>query len=162
MTPESREMYEKALADMKADRGKLDDAISAMERLLGIEGAPPSDSAPNSSISRPDTTLRADTFFGMGIVPAAKKYLRMKREPLTTAQLRAGLEAGGLKHTSKDFTNTLGAVLYRDAEKTGELVRVKNTWGLKEWYPGLRKSSQGKSKQDESENEGADLNPLPK
>jgi hypothetical protein len=156
-------MYERALADMKAERAKLDDAISAMERLIGIEGASPTPDSPSSGpIPRPDAILRPDSFFGMGIVPATKKYLRMKREPQTTPQIGAALQAGGLTHSSKDFGNTLYAVLHRDKDKTGELVRVKNAWGLKEWYPGLRKSTQGKVKQDEAENEVAALNPLPK
>ena len=81
----------------------------------------------------------------------------------------AALEKGGLKHTSKDFGNTVYAVLSREQGKTGEIVRVNNAWGLSEWYPGLRRKNINSIKTvlvptgDESTDyEGAKLNPPPK
>jgi hypothetical protein len=37
---------------------------------------------------------------------------------------------------SKDWTNTIGAVLTRRSIDVGDIVKVeRGTWGLKEWYP---------------------------
>ena len=72
---------------------------------------------------------------------------------------------------SKDWTNTIGAVLTRRAETTGDIVKVeRGTWGLKEWYPNrsFKKDKDAKGTVEEnaikaiSEAIGSDLPPEPK
>ncbi len=66
-----------------------------------------------------------------------KKLLAAKRTPLKNPDIATLFKAGGLVLNSKDWTNTISAVLTRRAETIGDIVKVeRGTWGLKEWYPG--------------------------
>ncbi len=53
-----------------------------------------------------------------------------------TADIVAGIAAGGLALSSADPINTVSAVLGRRFDKVGDIVRPsRGLWGLKEWYP---------------------------
>lgn len=74
---------------------------------------------------------------GMSIADATKKLLAAKRTPLKNPDIAVLFKAGGLVLNSKDWTNTIGAVLTRRSIDVGDIVRVgRGIWGLKEWYPG--------------------------
>jgi hypothetical protein len=76
------------------------------------------------------------TLLGLSIAEATKKLLAAKRVPLKNPDTATLFKAGGLVLNSKDWTNTIGAVLTRRAETIGDIVKVeRGTWGLKEWYP---------------------------
>ena len=56
---------------------------------------------------------------------------------------------------SKDWVNTIGAVLTRRANDVGDIVKVeRGTWGLKEWYPNRSfKKEKEAAKEDEPKGE---------
>jgi hypothetical protein len=80
-----------------------------------------------------DVEVQHDSFFGMTIGDAAKKYLSMMKVTKSTADIAGALERGGLKHTSKDFPTTVRSIL----GPREDFTRVPNgDWGLAEWYAG--------------------------
>lgn len=127
----SNDAYAVVLADLKAQREKLDHAISAIEALRGTGGS--SSGPPRSPENK---GLGAGAFLGMTIVDAAKKLLAHERRQLTNAEIVERLRDGGLVLNSADKLNTVGSVLNRRFMQVGDVVRVgRGTWGLKEWYP---------------------------
>lgn len=129
--------YEVVLADLRAKKAQIEQAISAIEAIRG--GGPLQTSASPSAI--PVLTAGEDVdspgaFLGMSIADAAKKLLTAKRRPLKNPDIAAAFKRGGLVLNSKDPINTVGSVLTRRSNEVGDLVKVdRGTWGLKEWYP---------------------------
>lgn len=141
--------YAAVLADLKAKRADLDAAIAGIERMIGV--AP---SFANVIFGEVNTSsdVQSDSFFGMSIADASKKFLGMKRKPQTTQDIADALEAGGMTHTSGNWGNTVGSVLNRIDASGGDIVRVKRgTWGLASWYPGRKRQAADKSKESEGE-----------
>jgi HB1, ASXL, restriction endonuclease HTH domain len=134
MSTESKDFdhYAIVLADLKAKRDQLDQAILAIESVRGSpitlqNGTPPSHS--ESSAAEGD-------YLGMSISEAAKKLLKSRRKQMNNTEILAALQAGGMAMTSKDPLNIIGAVITRRSKETGDIVKVgRGTWGLKEWYP---------------------------
>lgn len=136
MSTESKDFdhYAIVLADLKAKRAQIDQAISAIELIRG--GAmSPAPSVPTSG-GQEDTGDSVD-FLGMSIPEAAKKLLKSRRKQMTNSEILAALRDGGLVMTSADPLNTVGAVITRRSKEVGDIVKVgRGIWGLKEWYPG--------------------------
>lgn len=136
--------YEAVLADLRAKREQIDQAIAAIESLRGgasIKAAAPLPAAP---------TEGPGAFLGMTIVEASKALLKAKRQPLKNADLVVGLQAGGLVMQSSDPVNTVGSVLTRRFNDVGDVVRVaRGTWGLKDWYPNRNFKKEAKSEEPE-------------
>ena len=137
MTEDSQPLdpYELVLADLRAQRSKIDIAIQAIENLRGISPpvgpvAPPNQSAPAS----PEGGRGA--FLGMTIVEAAKAILTARRHPVTNSEFAEAFKGGGLVLSSADPINTVGSVLTRRFHNVGDVVRIgRGEWGLAEWYP---------------------------
>ena len=137
--------YEAVLTDLHAKRDQIDQAIAAIESLrsgtpAGGQRSKPATAANGTkgakgAIGGDDTGPGA--LLGMSISDAAKKLLAAKRTTLKNNDLATMFKAGGLHLNSKDWVNTIGAVLTRRANEVGDIVKVdRGTWGLKEWYPG--------------------------
>lgn len=128
--------YDAVLADLKARRAQIDQAISAIEAIRA--GSPSSVPASLNIGSGPVIAIDSPgAFLGLSIPEAAKKLLAAKRQPLKNPEIVAGFKAGGFILGSKDPVNTVGAVLTRRANDVGDIVKVgRGTWGLKEWFPG--------------------------
>jgi hypothetical protein len=139
--------YAAVLADLRAKRDKLNAAIEAIEPLVfSARPAPPaegagSDTGMGDETSSPRETKEAfparvepDTFFGLSITEAARKYLRMKKRPAATREITDALLEGGYLTNSKVFYSNVFASLRRSPE----FVSVQQKWGLAEWYPGRR------------------------
>ncbi len=142
--------YQSVLADLRAKRAALDAAIASMEAF--VTGMPSNGSSAAVGTGRGDPqTIEGDTFFGLSIVDAAKKYLGMVKKPQSVRDIAQALEKGGLTHSSSDFTSTLSTVLSRRDKNVGDIVKVKREWGLVEWYPGFRRGrgTKGQEKQEE-------------
>lgn len=139
--------YELVLADLEAKRAALDSAIAGIRQMLSL-GAQSATAANGGG--RDSTIVESDTFFGMSIGDAAKKYLRMMKRKQPAAKIAEALDFGGLQHTSKSFPNTVRTTLIR-LESEGAVVQVGKEWGLAEWYPGLRKGKKDKDAAKESE-----------
>ena len=129
--------YETGLADLYAQREKIDNAIAAIESLRS--GTPAGQRATTPAGNQGGSNHGVDgpgALLGMSIADATKKLLAAKRVPLKNPDIATLFKAGGLVLNSKDWTNTIGAVLTRRSETTGDIVKVeRGTWGLKEWYP---------------------------
>jgi len=132
--------YQAVLADLRAQRAKLDAAIAGIETMLGLaflgNGA---QSVPGQG----SQVLPPDAFFGMSIVEAAKKYLAFKKKPQTTSEIAEALEKHGFVNRSENFGNTVGAGLSRNADgPSPAFAKVsRGTWGLISWYPNYRPKS---------------------
>jgi len=151
---DTNDAYEAVLADLRAQRDQLDAAIAVLERRPGI--TPGSATAPpNSTGSVVAVGLPSDAFFGMGLQEAIKKYLSMVKRKQSPKEIMDALERGGFQHTSKRFYGTVYTALSRAAE-AGEVVRVRDEWGLAEWYPGLRKEKRIKAQNGKSDEEGTE------
>lgn len=135
----SSDPYEVVLADLRAKKAQIEQAINAIEVLRGgATGAslPEQSGAPASGGQNGDIDSPG-AFLGMSIADAAKKLLAARRQPLKNPDIAVAFKRGGLVLTSKDPVNTIGSVLTRRANEVGDLVKVdRGTWGLKEWYPG--------------------------
>lgn len=125
--------YEAVLADLHAQRAKIDQAIAVLTSLRGGGPLPPVGAAqPENGIVE-----TAGMFLGMSITDATKKLLAMRKTTLGNVEIARALQAGGLAMTSKDPVNTIGSVLTRRFNEVGDVVKVgRGIWGLKEWYPG--------------------------
>lgn len=127
--------YEAVLADLEAKREHLDSVISGIKALMaqGVIA-----SAVSTTKSEPLGDIESHTFFSMSIPDATRKFLERARKPQSTPAIAEALRKGGMTTTSKDFVNTVGAALRRQADD-GDIVKVNNDWGLREWFPGLRR-----------------------
>jgi hypothetical protein len=122
---------------------ELEERIRSMQVTLDTlrafrahpEGAPPT---PPANAHSGKGEVQHDSFFGMTIADAARKFLGIVKRTKSTAEIASALEAGGLKHASKDFQTTIRSTL---AHKE-EFLRVNGDWGLTEWYPGKGRGRQ--------------------
>lgn len=124
--------YAAVLADLKAKREQIDQAIQAIEALRGGAATTPA-ATPAGQVSPTDGP---GAYLGLSIPDAARKLLTTRRQPMSNADIYAGLKAGGLHMNSADPLNTIGSVLTRRFNVVGDIVRVqRGIWGLQEWYP---------------------------
>lgn len=127
--------YQAVLADLMARYTRLGQLIAGIRAEMGQPDSslgPELEAGAVVPMGPVDVTLHADTFFGLSIVEAAKKYLRMARRAQHVTAIAAALEQGGLK---KPTDNVLYGVLVR-AAKGRDVIKVgKGMWGLSEWYP---------------------------
>jgi hypothetical protein len=142
--------YKLVLADLENRIQKLQTAAEAIREILTItEGS----SMPSSTTSLPlnsnrnsDTVTDAaatETYNGLSIADAAKKYLRKVRHPLSAKSITDGLEESGYKHASGDFVNTVRSALHRELKKehTELIRRHSGSFALAEWYPETREDN---------------------
>ena len=122
--------YAIVLADLRAQRDKIDQAIQAIESVRATGAAQPSHAA---QPARTNGAIGDGAFHGMSIAEATKKLLGIRKKKMTNTEILAELKAGGMVLTSVDPLNTVGAVLTRRFKETGDIVRVdRGTWALKE------------------------------
>ena len=133
--------YDAVLADLYIKRDQIEQAIAAIESLrsgtAGVKPRPAVSGAEKVGVKPGGVDAGGPgALLGMSISDAAKKLLATKRTTLKNTELAALFKAGGLMLNSKDWVNTIGAVLTRRANDVGDIVKVeRGTWGLKEWYP---------------------------
>lgn len=170
MSSESQQVdpYEVVLADLKAKRDQIDAAIQAIEVL---RHGPPSLANPamakktiigGAGLPEESGVDGPGAFLGLTIVDAAIKLLKARRRSLTNAEIVAAFDAGGLILGSEDKLNTVGSVLNRRFNLTGDIVRVgRGTWGLKVWYPNrsFKKEVKGEVAEGEVADPWANLDP---
>jgi hypothetical protein len=136
---QTNDPYAIVLADLREQRAKIDQAISAIESLRGIAPSGRAASQPETPKSSTGAGGGSDgpgAFLGLTIVDAAKKLLMSERRQLTNSEIVQAFGRGGLILNSEDKLNTVGSVLNRRFLQVGDVVRVgRGTWGLKEWYP---------------------------
>jgi|HubBroStandDraft_5_1064220.scaffolds.fasta_scaffold459249_2 hypothetical protein len=132
-----RANYDAVLAELRAERDVLDTAIELLERMAAIPSAETRTSQPRTESAQAQE-LADDSFFGMSIPDAIKKYLRIVKKKQSVNTIAKALEDGGLQHASKSFYSTVSTVTRR-MEVRGEVVQIGKDWGLADWYPGLKR-----------------------
>src|SRR4051812_12684919 len=93
--------YTSVLADLKARRAQLDNVISMLEAFVA-GGLPPlgglptnsPDALPTGNSAPPSNIIESDTFFGLSITEAAKKFLSMRKKPATVPEIVDALRRG--------------------------------------------------------------------
>jgi hypothetical protein len=134
MTSDTKDPYDLVLADLIAQRDKLNAAIDAIQAIRG--GAPSVTSEtprhPNGSGS---AKIESDSFFGLTVLEAAKKYLAMVKRPQKAATITEALQQGGYHFSAANPVATVGALLRRDDNAEGEVVKLPDgAFGLASWY----------------------------
>ncbi len=142
--------YRAVLADMRARRAALDNAIAGMEAMLGESSSAGGLGTPNGGVGSQGQEIQADTFVGRNISEATAHYLRMVGRPArSTEAVTEALNRGGLVVTQP----SVGTVLLRSHNRgEGEIVRVgRGIWGLAEWYPGRPRVRRRDSEEEQKE-----------
>jgi hypothetical protein len=127
--------YAIVLADLRAKRDQIDQAIQAIESVRGA-GSPVQAPLP-SNVPPEGSAHDAGVFLGLSIAEATKKLLSMRKQAMNNADIATALQKGGVvMNSNTDPQNIVGSVLTRRFDKIGDIVRVgRGIWGLKEWYP---------------------------
>lgn len=149
---QTNDPYALVIADLRDKRTQIDQTIASLEALrsggVGVGRATSSGAAVIEARRAPAAT--SGSLLGISIADAAKKILAANRRKMTTPELVAELQKGGVVLTATDKNNTVGSILLRRFYQNGDLVRVnRGEWGLQEWYPG-RKFPGAKSKAGEN------------
>jgi hypothetical protein len=123
--------YKAVLEDLKAKKAGLEQAIAAVEAIVGGLGGLGEATTMNGSTSK---MIEADTFIGMNILQAAEKYLQMVGRPAkTTEQVAKALNDGGLQVSQ----GSVSTILRRSDNGESPVTKVgRSLWGLASWYPG--------------------------
>jgi hypothetical protein len=144
--------YEKVLADLESKRDALNDAINGIRKLLHVNAQMLPDGTIKPTVNQLTGAqeIASDTFFGLSIRDAIKKYLSMMRKPQPYRVIADALEEGGFQHSSKKFHNTVNTTLNRLSEgDEAEIVKIRGEWGLAEWYPGMKRAKAASRRDDE-------------
>lgn len=152
--PENVNNYEAVIADLKAKRDAIDRAILTLQQLAGFsESVASSDAIQYLAASGATGAVSDDSFFGLSIPQAIRKFLGIAKKKQTAAEIVKALERGGLQHASKNLYSTVSTVIRR-MEARGDVVKVGSEWGLLEWYPSLK----GRIKQTAARTEAHEVN----
>lgn len=138
MSQEQSIDYRAVLADLEVRRAQLDQVIAGIRLILGEQGEGFSTpSTPDGAKREIPQEVKSDTFFGLSVTDATKKYLTIVKDPKSTQEIADALKAGGFKSTAKNFYSNVFTALSRD----DTFCKIKRgQWGLSEWYPGLSRS----------------------
>ena len=136
--PDITNPLDAAIAHLEQQKAEIDTLIQNIKRFRDSGGLP---AVPSNQLIATGTfemdSIPSDAFFGMTIVDAAIKFLRMVgRRPQSTNAIIEAFQRGALK--GKNYGTVYG-VLNRRAKIEGDIVNVHGDWGLAEWY-GVQKS----------------------
>ncbi len=142
MTDEASEPneLEMMIARLRARIEKLKTAVIALEALRGedVGSAAPTGNVPqgliNTASDAPAETIHSSLFRAMSIADAAIMLLKKRDRPMKNPEIARELRAGGLIMNSAQPVNTVGAVLLRRSQQTGDILRTsEGEWVLKAW-----------------------------
>ena len=127
--------YEAVIADLEQRIAAMQATIDNLKNVRSALGV---STTSTTTATRPasSTIFSHDSFFGMTVGDAAKKYLAAIKKTASATVIAEALEAGGWKTASKVPGDTIRAILSRHED----FVKVNGEFGLTEWYPG-RKSA---------------------
>ena len=143
--------FEEVIKALEEERKAIDIALAKV-RAMSLQNVSPGSSSPETpttksgskaELSQLEQDIRSDSFFGLSITAAAKKYLLIVKSPKETRVIGEALKKGGILSTSENFFATVHSGLSRDKA----FVRLKKQWWLAEWYPALKpKATNGEEK----------------
>ncbi|HEY6245399.1 MAG TPA: winged helix-turn-helix domain-containing protein [Pyrinomonadaceae bacterium] len=128
--------YDAVLEELYAKRGEIDISINTILLLKG-SGSVVSPENLDAGVIKPirnGAAIPSNAFFTMTLVDAAKKCIELKQARLTLQEIVAGLEQGGMPGQKP---NTVYAALRRRESTVGDITRLDDQWGLKEWSSGI-------------------------
>lgn len=128
--------YAAVLADLEAQRARIDEAIGTIKALQG-GSMPLAGPVKGTGVSNPATVeIALDAFHRLTVSAAIKKYLRMLGKPATTPEIVEALSAGGQAGSEgTNFMVVVNNTLNRMQPPDGGISKVKRgVWGLAEWY----------------------------
>jgi len=130
-------LYKSMIGALASEMLKIDTAIKSIYELIELE----SEEAPLADQVEPEPTevkIASKRFFGMKPRQAAEEFLRIKKELQTAREIAEALLNGGIKTTSKNFSNYMHQTI-RVSIDDGFNIFVKkksgkkSKFGLKEW-----------------------------
>ncbi|MGO8868604.1 MAG: winged helix-turn-helix domain-containing protein [Alphaproteobacteria bacterium] len=140
--------YEIVLADLKAKRAQIDQAIAAIESLLASGGTAATGVATTATPEAKPLVVTPGLFHGHTIADAARKVLDMHKKELTTKEILDSIVLGGVRLATATPLNTVQTVLGRQQD----IIKVKRgTWALASWHPNAARFKKGKSSADDGE-----------
>jgi DNA-directed RNA polymerase delta subunit len=128
--------YDSVLAELYAKRDEIEVSINTILFLKGSGSATSPEKAGGSGMPRGARAgvIPSNAFFGMSLVDAAKKYIELSQAKRTLQQIVKGLEEGGMPPQK---INTVYAALRRRESTVGDIMKVGEEWGLKDWFAGI-------------------------
>src|SRR5688572_13128617 len=143
------------LAELEKEQAERAVVIASIRQRLGLanDAASPTTvtsvstaAVPHHAAHEPSlASLRGDTFFGMSVPEAIKKYLAMAKRPQTPKQIGLALEKGGVHSLAQDFSANVSTSLKR-LRDSGIVVNTGDGWGLSVWYPGRKQAAENSAK----------------
>ena len=131
----SPEAYAVVIADLRRQRSEIDSLIAKLEAMAGASAAMGSKPTTTDVPQKRQSGAEPDgPYAGLTIVDGTIALLAERRVPLTTTEIVAALEAGGMQLTSRNKPNTVNTTLNRRSKRVGDVVRPeRGKWGLSEW-----------------------------
>jgi len=123
--------YDAVIADLEEKRDQLSATIEMLKALKGTASMV-LPTAANAQRQQAEREIKRDSFFGMTLPEAVRKYLTMVKATKPNPELCAALLSGGFKTSSGNFAEVVRSTLQRNKD----FVKVNGEWGLAEWYPG--------------------------
>ncbi len=140
--------YDAVLNELYAKRDEIENAINTILFLQG-SGSTAAPSGVANGGARPTRAgvIPSNAFFSMSLVDAAKKYIELSQAKRTVTQIVQGLEEGGMPPQK---LGTVYAALRRRESTVGDIMKVGEEWGLKDWFAGISISESTKTKTTKS------------
>jgi hypothetical protein len=141
------QMVDAILEQLYAKRNEIDISINTMLLLKASDSIVVPEQLGSSGAAKSVSNgggIASNAFFGMSLVDAAKKCIELKQARLNLQQIVAGLEQGGMPGQKP---NTVYAALRRRESTVGDITRVDDLWGLKEWSAGISVGKASKAAQ---------------
>jgi DNA-directed RNA polymerase delta subunit len=127
--------YDTVLAELYAKRDEFEVSINTILFLKGSGSAVASSIATNGAVKTlTGGAIPSNAFFSLSLVDAAKKCIELKQAKLTLQEIVKGLAEGGMPPQKP---GTVYAALRRRESMTGDILKVDDEWGLKEWFSGI-------------------------
>lgn len=126
------------LAELEADRARLDIQIAGLRSRLGI-AASENGAAPVGlgAVREPSAAGRVSPteFFRMSVPEAVIAYLEIMKQPQTPKAIADGLKAGGILSEAKHFYANVFTALKR-LKAAEKVVNTKRGWAPSWWFEG--------------------------
>jgi hypothetical protein len=133
------DIFEPVIATLRAQIEEWQRMIERLEwmRTNGTVGAPALGAAPMITAQNGGPSFNSDSFFGLTIADAAKKYLNAMKKPVSARAIAEALLAGGWKSAARNPIDNVRSTLSR----MPAFVLISGEFGLSEWYPGRKVAS---------------------
>lgn len=131
------DIYEPVIWALKAQIEEWQKMVERLEwmRANGTVGGAPVLATAQPAVSKNGGPVFSnDSFFGLTIAEAAKKYLGAIKKTASVRAISDALIAGGLKSAAKNPVENVRSTLSR----MPAFVLINGEFGLAEWYPGRK------------------------